>query len=320
MNTSKRGAVTMNAHADITHIRGVIPAMFSTFDESEHLDLDRAKILVDHLIGSGVDGLYITGSTGEGFLMTDEERKAFAEAVVGAVDGKVPVVVHIGAIGTKRSVELARHAKEIGADAISSVPPFYYPYGDDEIYGYYRDICEAADLPMIIYNISLAGMMSSSLVQRIASIEQVGGLKFTGTQHHEMAQLKQVLGPDFMIYSGCDEMATQGLLSGADGIIGSFYNLLPDTFREIYNLCREGNYGKAFEIQKIASSFILHVVKYGHFGVMKQLMMETGIDVGFVRRPFIHPDAGAMLEIWGFVESLETQYGDIHMAFAGRRS
>ena len=88
MNTSKRGAVTMNAHADITHIRGVIPAMFSTFDESEHLDLDRAKILVDHLIGSGVDGLYITGSTGEGFLMTDEERKAFAEAVVGAVDGR----------------------------------------------------------------------------------------------------------------------------------------------------------------------------------------------------------------------------------------
>ncbi|MBN2861177.1 MAG: dihydrodipicolinate synthase family protein [Sphaerochaetaceae bacterium] len=309
----------MNAHADITHIRGVIPAMFTTFDESENLDLDRAHILVEHLLESGVDGLYITGSTGEGFLMDDGERKAFAEAVVRIVNGRTPVIVHVGAIGTKRSVELARHAKDIGADAISSVPPFYYQYGDDEIYGYYRDICEAADLPMIIYNISLAGMMSTSLVQRIASIDQVCGLKFTGTQHHEMAQLKQILGPDFMIYSGCDEMATQGLLSGADGIIGSFYNLIPDTFREIFSLCQKGDYGKAFEIQKIASRFILHLVKYGHFGVMKQLMNETGVDVGVVRRPFVHPDAAVMREIWDFIDSLEKEHGEIHMDFTRQR-
>ena len=310
----------MNTHADISHIRGVIPAMFTTFDESENLDLNRAKVLVDYLIDSKVDGLYITGSTGEGFLMTDEERKIYAEGVVRAVGGRVPVIVHIGAIGTRRSIELARHAHAIGADAVSSVPPFYYPYGEEEIYGYYRDICEAADLPMIIYNISLAGMMSTSLVQRIASIEQVGGLKFTGTQHHEMAQLKQVLGQDFMIYSGCDEMATQGLLSGADGIIGSFYNLIPETFKEIYSLCHKGNYEKAFEIQRIASSLILHAVKYGHLGVMKQLMNETGVDVGVVRSPFVHPDATVMREIWNFIDVLEKQHGELHMAFVKHKS
>jgi len=301
----------------IRHIKGVIPAMFSTFDKDEKLDLRRAGILVDHLIDAKVDGLYITGSTGEGFLMTDEERMRFAEVVVKQVAHRIPVVVHVGSIGTSKSIALARHAQKIGADAISSVPPFYYPFNADEIYGYYRDISEAVELPMIVYNIALAGLMNNNLVRRLATIDGVCGLKFTGTQHHDMSALKQELGEDFMVYSGCDEMATQGLLAGADGIIGSFYNLLPDTFKEIYHLCQQKDYAAAFEIQKIATEFILKVVPLGHFGVMKQLLTDSGVDVGYVRKPFVHPDAKVMETVWSFIKDLQCRTGNLHMAFVG---
>ncbi len=303
----------------VSHIRGVIPAMFSTFNSYEEVDLKRAGILVNFLIDQGVHGLYITGSTGEGFLMTDDERKTFTEVVIRETDGRVPVVVHVGAIGTRRTIELAQHAEAAGADAISSVPPFYYQFSQDNVFGYYKDVSDSVHVPMIVYNIAFAGLMDNSLVGRLTTIKGVRGLKFTGKNHDDMSMLKQELGSDFMIYSGSDEMAAQGLLAGADGIIGSFYNLLPDTFLEIYRLAQEGDYVRAFEIQKLATTFIKFTIKWDFYGIMKQCLTDTGVDAGFVRRPFTHPDAQVMDEVWAYCESLKASLPDTHMSFMYRR-
>jgi N-acetylneuraminate lyase len=297
----------MCSKPNIRHITGVIPAMLSTFDEQEQLDLKRSGLLVEHLIASGVHGLYITGSTGEGFLMTIEERKRFAQEVVQRVNNRIPVIVHVGAISTKLGIELAQHAQAIGADAISSVPPFYYQYTPDEIFRYYEDLCSSVDLPMIVYNIALATLMGNDLVLRLATIDGVCGLKFTGTQHHDMALLKERLGPDFMVYSGCDEMATQGLLAGSDGLIGSFYNIIPDVFLKIYDLCQKGCYTQAMEVQRHATRFIVEAVRYGHFGVIKQLLTDSGVDVGPVRRPFNRPSQEVMDRMWAFIDGMHDQ-------------
>ncbi len=304
---------------DITAIKGVIPAMVTTFDENEEVDLSRGRALVNYLIKAGVDGLYITGSTGEGFLMTADERKAFTEAVIEEVRGRIPVIVHIGDIGTKKSIELAQHAEQAGADAISSVPPFYYKFNGDDIFNYYKDISESVSIPMIVYNISLAGLMSNALVKRIASVGNVKGLKFTGREHDDMCALKQDLGSDFMIYSGCDEMATQGLLAGADGLIGSTYNLMPDTAIEIYKLAQKGEYKAAFEIQKIATKLIHYLVQWDFFPIMKNLITAGGVDVGYSRRPFASPSKELMDTINGFCLDLKKEHkGKTHIAFIDR--
>ena len=304
---------------DITTIKGVIPAMLSTFDEHEDVDLKRARALVNYLIKAGVNGLYITGSTGEGFLMTGEERKAFTEAVIDEVKGRVPVIVHVGDIGTKKSIDLAKHAQKVGADAISSVPPFYYKFNGDDIFNYYKDISESVEIPMIVYNIGLAGLMSNSLIKRIASIDNVKGLKFTGREHDDMCALKQDLGADFMIYSGCDPMATQGLLAGADGLIGSYYNLMPDTFIEIYKLAKKGDYVAAFEIQKIATSVMRYFVQWDIFPIMKKLITAGGVDCGYARRPFAEPSKDIMDKINTFCLELKKEYkGNTHIAFIDR--
>ena len=301
---------------DITEIRGVIPAMVTPFDEYEEVDLKRARALANHLIEVGVGGLYITGSTGEGFLMTTEERKALTEAVINEVKGRIPVIVHIGDIGTKKSIDLAKHAEQAGADAISSVPPFYYKFNGDDVFNYYKDIAESVSIAMIVYNISLAGLMSNALIKRIASVKNVKGLKFTGRELDDMSSLKQDLGPDFMIYSGCDEMATQGLLSGADGLIGSTYNLMPDTAIEIFNLTQKGDYRAAFEIQKIATRLTHFLVQWDFFPIMKILMTEGGVDSGYSRRPFAAPSKETMDKIHAFCLALKKEHkGKTHIAF-----
>jgi len=290
----------------IKDVTGVIPAMITTFDENENVDFRKAKIVIEDLILKGADALYITGSTGEGFLMSLEERKAFAECVMDVTAGRIPVVVHIGAIGTKMSIDLAKHAEKIGAAAISSVPPFYYGYSNEDIFNYYKDISDSVSLPMIVYNIKLAGLMNKDLIRQLATIEHVNGLKFTSREHDEMSALKIELGPDFMIYSGCDEMATQGLLAGADGIIGSTYNLMCDTFKEIYILAKEGKYVEAFEIQKVATAVTYNLLKSDFFPTLKACMRKMGIDAGYSRKPFIEPSDKKIQEIFDGIKSLSS--------------
>lgn len=144
------------ANFDITQIKGVIPAMLTFFDENEEVDETRTRNMTELLIRAGVNGLYLTGSTGACFTMTAEERCKVVDIVVDQVAGRIPVIVHVGDIGTKKSIELAKHAEKAGADAISSVPPFYWKFNGDSIYHYYKDIAQATSLPMIVYNIQLA--------------------------------------------------------------------------------------------------------------------------------------------------------------------
>ena len=135
--------------------RGVIPAALSIFDENENLDLEATKEFTEFLLKFDIGGLYLTGSTGEGFLMSAEEREKSSQAVIEVAKGKVPVVVHIGDIGTKKSIDLAKAAEVAGATAISSVPPFYWRFNSEQIYNYYKDIAEAVDIPVSYTHLTL---------------------------------------------------------------------------------------------------------------------------------------------------------------------
>ena len=271
---------------DISKIRGVIPAMLTLFDENENVDVKRTRDLVEFLLDKGIGGLYLTGSTGEGFLMDHDERKLVVETVIDQVAGRCPVIVHVGDIGTRKTIQLAEHAWKAGADAISSVPPFYWKFSEDDIYGYYRDVSESTPLPMIIYNVPMAGMMGAGLIERIAQLPNVKGMKFTGKDHDTMSYLKARLGEDFIVYSGCDEMAFSGLSVGADGIIGSFYNVMPELFSGIYNAVQTGDMKTGRRLQQIGTEIILECIKYDYLALMRNMIGWQGVDAGFSRRPF----------------------------------
>ena len=241
---------------DPNNLNGVIPAMITSFNKDESINKEGIRKTVNYLISENVDGLYITGSTGETFLMSQEEKKQAIEIIVEEVNGRVPVIAHIGSIGTKITTELGQYAEKVGVDALSALPPFYYGFSNDEIFNYYKDISNSTNLPITVYNISHANLMDLDMLKRLSSIKNVKGVKYTAPTHFNFSKIKKEIGESFKIYSGMDEMALSGLISGADGIIGSFYNLMPELFVEIYkqvknNQINEAKKILAFEVTKI---------------------------------------------------------------------
>ena len=267
-------------------LKGVIPALITPFDEQENFDEKRIRVVIEYLLNKGVHGLYLTGSTGEGFLMTPEERKQVVEVVVDQVAGRVPLISHVGAIGTKISIDLAKHAEKTGVDVLSSVPPFYWKFSDDSVYNYYKAITESTDLPMIVYSIALAGLVGFEQVKRFSTIKGVQGVKYTATAHFEVMRMKEELGDDFLVFSGCDEMAMSGLSYGADGLIGSFYNLMPELFISIYEAIKNNDLKLAEKKQREANSIILYATQQNHFAIIKHALTWLGVDAGYCRSPF----------------------------------
>lgn len=284
----------------ISDFKGVIPASLSIFDINENLDIEATKEFTEFLLSFGISGLYLTGSTGEGFLMKSEERMETVKAVMEVAGDKVPVVVHVGNIGTKRTIELAKQAKEAGATAISSVPPFYWHFNSKQIFNYYKDIAEAVDIPMIIYNVPLAGMMSADMIKELSQIENIKGVKYTNTDIYQIPLIKEAVGEDFMVYGGADELASSNILVGVDGIVGSFYNIIPDVFININQAIMDNKVDEAYELQKNAVRIINHIVEGGNMVAgIKAVLRAIGVNAGYARRPFINyydDDAKRLIE------------------------
>lgn len=272
---------------DIRGFKGVIPAVLSVFDRDENLDEAGTRQFIRHLLSYDIGGLYLTGSTGETFLMDSAERMRQLEIVMEEVGDRVPVVVHVGAMSTRASIALAKHAEQLGAAGISSVPPFYFKYNADQIFGFYRDVAQSTGLPMIVYNIPLAGMMTVEQIVRLSELENVKGVKYTGTALYEVTQIRDGCKPGFQIYGGCDELGSSNIALGVDGIIGSFYNVIPDLYLKIWNAVKASELLAAAELQRKAVHIIMEGIQSGSMmACMKVWLRGAGVPAGYARRPF----------------------------------
>lgn len=272
---------------DIKDFKGVIPAVLSVFDKDENLDEQGTREFIRYLMSMDIGGLYVTGSTGETWLMTAEERMRQVEIVMEEVGDKIPVVVHVGAMSTREAVKLAKHAEQFGAAGVSSVPPFYFKYNADQIFNYYKDVAEATSLPMIVYNIPLAGMMTVDQIIRLSTIENVKGVKYTGTALFEVMQIKDGCKEGFQVYGGCDELGSSNIAIGVDGIIGSFYNVIADHYIKIWNAVKASDVALATKLQRQAVHVIFAGINSGSMmACMKVWLRAAGLPGGWSRRPF----------------------------------
>ena len=272
---------------DIKDFKGVIPAVISVFHKDEELDEQGTREFIRYLLSMDIGGLYVTGSTGETWMMTAEERMRQVEIVMEEVGDKVPVVVHVGAMSTREAVKLAKHAEQFGAAGVSSVPPFYFKYNADQIFNYYKDVAEATSLPMIVYNIPLAGMMTVDQIIRLSTIENVKGVKYTGTALFEVMQIKDGCKEGFQIYGGCDELGSSNISIGVDGVIGSFYNVIADHYIKIWNAVKASNIPLATKLQHQAVHVIFAGINSGSMmAAMKVWLRAAGLPGGWSRRPF----------------------------------
>ena len=272
---------------NVDRLKGIIPALITAYDAAGNIFADETAKLVDHLILKGVSGFYIGGTTGEGLLQSVAERKFVIETVLQQVSSRVPVIAHVGAMDTKTSIELAKHAAVHGATAISAVAPFYYKHSSEQIRQHYLEIVESSGVPLVIYHIPVLSGVNTGIefYQELSNEPGIIGIKFTSRDSFELQQLKAQCRNDFIVFNGADEICLSGLLMGATGAIGSTYNIMPQEFIKIYDLVNRGEIEEAKNIQYKVNALIYEILKYDFIAFEREVLQLQGFNIGNPRKP-----------------------------------
>lgn len=277
---------------------GLWPAMVTPMNQKGKPCVQVLEQLVDLFVEQNLDGLYLLGSTGQGPLLSVEDRCLVAQRVVEFAAGRIPIMVHVGSITTEDSVTLAKHAETIGADAVSSVAPYYYGHTDVAVFEHYRLIGEATRLPMFVYHLASINRLHLSAkdyVARLMELPHISGMKFTDHNLYQLGLLNHHSAGKLQIFSGADELLCQAVVSGAVGAIGTFYNLFGPCCRDARESVLQGNIQNAQLFMMQFQSVVEQVLARGDvWGFLRRAMyLRYDIDIGMPRAPL-----GVSLNEW----------------------
>ena len=275
-------------------IKGLIAASYTPFDNKGQLDVSLIPTYANVLKKSGVSGVFINGTTGEGASLTTSERIASANAWIKEKSDKFLVIVHVGHNSLMVSRELAAHAKTIQADGIGSMAPYFYKPTDIYSLVYHNAaIANAApELPYFYYHIpSMTGVnfqMIDFLPEAEKQIPNLAGIKFTHDDLMDMKLCLEFANGKYNILHGRDEFLISGLVLGVQGAIGSTYNYMAPLYVKILDAFNRLDLKLANKLQHEAIKIIKVLIKYGG-GVKagKSFMRCVGIDCGSPRLPVI---------------------------------
>ena len=263
-------------------------ALITPTNADESVNYHALEQVVDAQIADGVEGFYCCGSSGEGLLLTLDERKQVLEHVLKAADGRVPVMSHVGTIRTKDVIDLAQHAMSAGALAVSMIPSYYYKFSMDDIMGYYEDVIRAVpNVPAIVYNIpQFTGVeFSKDNAGRLLGNENIVGIKHTSTNLYSLERIGQAF-PGKALINGFDEQLLGALSMGSCATIGTTVNLFAPLFHKVRDAFDRGDIAEAYRWQHAINLRVEATVKLGIFNAMKYGWTLRGIDCGFCRAPF----------------------------------
>ena len=260
---------------------GVMSALVSCVDDEGNVYEQGMRKLMNWQLDAGMSGFYLTGGTGEGPVLQKQTRKRIVEIAKDEVGDRCKLIAHVGAIDLKTATELAKHAGEVGLDAISSVPPFFFGYGEQQIRDYYTALSDASGLPVLMYASPLAGVnITWDMVDRLMDVPGMIGLKWTSYDYFTMHRIKELRGGNINVINGPDECLLCGLTMGADGGIGATYNVMPKLFVEIYNQFKAGNLAAAQTAQYKANKMIELLIRFGVVCGIKDLLNLLGYECG----------------------------------------
>ena len=273
-------------------IKGLIDAPFTPFYENGEVNYEPIEAYAKMLVKNGLQGVFINGSSGEGYMLTDEERMKLAERWVEVSPKGFKVIVHVGSCCVKSSRKLAEHAQKIGAWGIGAMaPPFPKVGRVEELVKYCEEIaCGAPDLPFYYYNMpSMTGVslsVPSFLIEGKKTMPNLVGTKFTHNNLMEMGECLELNNGEFEVLHGYDEILIAGLALGAVAGVGSTYNYLPAVYQNLFDAFKKGDICTARRMQQKSIEIVKIIIKYGG-GVRggKAIMNLIGVDCGRCRLP-----------------------------------
>ena len=235
-------------------LEGIIVPLITPLNADETLDEAGLERLVEHVIAGGVSGVFLLGSSGEGPALGEAVKERLVRAVAEQARGRVPVLVGVLAVGTRRTVEEARRLVKQGGDAVVVTAPYYFAHSQAEIAAHVSHVARALDLPVLLYNIPqmVKTIVEPETVARLAEVPGVVGIK---DSQGDMVRFQSLLAlqasrPEFAVFQGAEGVVALSLARGAAGAVLGLANVAPGLCCELYESARTGNLPRAWALQE----------------------------------------------------------------------
>ena len=228
-------------------LTGSLVAIITPMREDGSVHYEQFQRLIDWHVANGTDAIVAVGTTGESTTLSVPEKIEVIEAAIRFADGRIPVIAGTGVNSTSEAIELSRAAVGSGAYATLSVVPYYNKPPQEGIYRHFAAIAEAADIPMIVYNVPGRTVvnMNNDTVLRLAEIPNIIGIKEASGDIGRMVELLNRMPEDFAVYSGDDPTGMAAMLCGAHGVITVAGNVAPKLFADMCRAALTGNLAEA---------------------------------------------------------------------------
>lgn len=294
-------------------IQGVIVPILTLYQTAESVDRAAMQTLADFLIERGVHALFPGGTTGEGPLLSLPERMKLAEISVEAARGRVPVVVHTGAITTADTVLLTRHARSAGAQAVAILPPFFYHHTDQGLIRHYETVAEQVpDFPLYLYNYpavtnnTLTAGLVAELARRIPSLV---GMKDSGGGLELLTACAALRDGQFNTASGSDRQVLAAFQAGFDACVSGNANVVPELVVSLFLAARAGDWETARILQARLDA-VRHIMQDGsQLSLYKAILTHRGLNGGRARLPLLQTDESQAAECWQALRDLDISIG-----------
>jgi 4-hydroxy-tetrahydrodipicolinate synthase len=233
-----------------TRYRGVLPALITPF-RGDSVDEDAFVALVERQIAGGVHGLVPAGTTGESATLSHDEHRRVVELCVKTAAGRVPVIAGAGSNSTKEAIELARHAKAVGADAALMVTGYYNRPNQEGLFLHYQAVDAAVDFPILVYNVPGRAIVdvSNDTLERLSKLKSVIGVKDATGDVARVSQQRLSCGEDWVMLSGDDPTGIGYIAHGGHGCISVTANVAPAQCAALYDACLAGDFPTARKLQ-----------------------------------------------------------------------
>jgi len=240
-------------------LRGIVTAMVTPLKDQYTLDHAGLERLIEHLIAGGVHGIFPLGTTGEAPALPAALRHEVVELTCRQVAGRVPVVIGVTDTSLVEAARLAGKAKDCGATAIATAPPFYYSVTQSEILHYCEKLIEQVDIPLLLYNApgNTHHTLSLETVCRAAQMENVIGLKDSGMNMGYFHEVRSALKErkDFCLLVGPEDLLAECVLLGGHGSMAAGSNVYPRLFVDTYNACVKGDMPRVLALHEQIMAF-----------------------------------------------------------------
>ena len=273
----------------MSELKGVYVVLVTPFKEGGYIDYGGLRRNVEWLVEQGVHGVIPLGSTGEFASLNDDQKRRVTQTVIEAVQGRVPVVVGSSAETTEKAIYYVKQAKDLGAAGALVLPPWYYTPDPNEIVYHYTRICEAVDLPIMVYNNPFTSKVDiqPETVARLAELPNIVAIKESSGNIRRIAEIRTLTDDGIGIFCGWEDMAYESFLMGATGWVCVIGNVAPRMAIELFELVTvDKDYEAAWELYKKMLPFLRYLEYSGKaHKALKHLLDKKGLCGGYCSSP-----------------------------------